>query len=252
MVKILLCAGLGGIMPTLCRLAASYGDGTGPTSLSLQLIYGLALFFVIGGAVALVLGESDFKKAFMLGISAPAFIASTYSAATQGRNVPVATAPMPASPSGRLYDPAGNLERLFGIGEAIAAEPASTLAPVVLAPSRWSGHLTVQSNISSATRGYAIDPVELRFEGEGGSLLSSVVLDPKVTSTVSIPAGARSIIASIDGQQRRVELPPGALSSATLKLTIDTSHFADLQWALGSNRPVRVEGLSVMLADLAR
>src|SRR5438876_12272067 len=117
MIKILIGAGIGGTLPTLCRLAAAYSVGANPPfGPGVYIAFGL--FFIIGMAVAFGLQESELKKAFVLGIAGPAILTSTFNAASQGKPpaVPAVTPPVTQRP-----DPhAGSLALLFGIGDASA------------------------------------------------------------------------------------------------------------------------------------
>lgn len=51
MIKLLAVAGIGGTLPTLCRLAATYSVNPATQMPEVGLFVGLALFFLIGMAV---------------------------------------------------------------------------------------------------------------------------------------------------------------------------------------------------------
>ena len=241
MFKILAAAGIGGTLPTLCRIAAAYGTGGDPPH-SLGVCVAVGLFFIIGMAVAFGLGESEAKKAFVLGIAAPAIVTSTYNSVEQGK---LATAPLPNPPMTRRLDPpTGFLALLIGVSDA-TAQPISD-APVSTSAPEEGARLHVTSNVTTSG-GYPIDPLEVRFLSAAGVVLASTVVDPRVASTVGVPSGARSVVTAIDGQATTTQLPSTPFNSANLKVNIDTSHVSDFLWALGSNRRVRIEGVKASL-----
>lgn len=246
MSKILIAAGIGGTLPTLCRIAAAYGTGGDPPH-SLGVCAAVGLFFIIGMAVAFGLGESEAKKAFVLGIAAPAIVTSTYNSVEQGK---VATAPVANPPIARRLDPpTGFLALLIGVSDAnaqpISPPPASASAP------QEGARLHVTSNVTTSG-GYPIDPLEVRFLSASGVVLASAVVDPRAASNVAVPSGARSVVAAINGQSATTQLPSTPFNSANLKVNIDTSHVSDFLWALGSNRRVRIEGVKASLDSVVQ
>jgi len=86
----LIAAGIGGISPYLVTLARDlvtskatqhFSDFVSPL-----FFVGLLLLALIGAAVCFLLQEADLKKAFVLGISAPALITSTLTSANSSGN----------------------------------------------------------------------------------------------------------------------------------------------------------------------
>ena len=70
---ILFAAAFGGISPNLLRLAVSL-MGENPRLPELTYLLGLSIFAIMGAVVAWIWEETDFKKAFYLGIGLPALI----------------------------------------------------------------------------------------------------------------------------------------------------------------------------------
>lgn len=70
---ILFAAAFGGISPNLLRLAVNL-MGENPVLPELTYVVGLAIFALMGSIVAWIWEETDFKKAFYLGIGLPAVI----------------------------------------------------------------------------------------------------------------------------------------------------------------------------------
>src|SRR5208282_9834 len=86
----LLAAAIGGISPYLVTLAGKFLTSTANQHFSdfvTPLFFaGLVILALIGAAVSFFLQETDLKKAFVLGISAPALITSTVKSANSSGN----------------------------------------------------------------------------------------------------------------------------------------------------------------------
>jgi hypothetical protein len=248
MSKILIAAGIGGTLPTLCRLAATYSVGNDPPP-GVGIYIAIGLFAIIGMAVAFGFGESELKKAFVLGIAGPAIVTSTFNAVSQAKVNSNSTPPTAAAPH---HDTVlGGVSLLFGIYEASATStPAIRLAQTSPDSTSKSRQLAVVPNVSRAASGRLNDPIELQFFSDTGAVLHSTVIDSKFKSTVPVPAGARSVAAIIDGKGSTTKLPSSPFESARLNLKIDTSRTSEFLWALGSDRRVRVEGVSASLDNV--
>ncbi len=70
----LLFAGVGGMMPTISKLASSYVTDPSNPLPEIGLFVGLLLFFLIGAILAWVFSETNVKQAFILGVCAPGII----------------------------------------------------------------------------------------------------------------------------------------------------------------------------------
>src|SRR4029077_7539799 len=101
----LIIAAAGGACPTLVALANKLliippGRHMSDFIQFPGLLLGMLLLAGLGGLVALVFQETDLRKAFVLGISAPAFITSAISTAQNS-----ATGPATSLPSSKLPSP---------------------------------------------------------------------------------------------------------------------------------------------------
>lgn len=249
MLRVLIAAGIGGTLPTLCRLAATYSvSDPMPPLPAVGLYVALALFFVIGMAVAFGFGETDLKKAFMLGIAAPAIVTSIVNAASEAREN--ATRPHDAAPSmTRAADP---VSRLLGISAAYAQEPATSFPQNQTDSRNTPTQLTISTNLSGTGAGFSSAPVEIRFLSATGVLLESAALSPKLISTLTVPSQARLVQIVIAGKTTSVALPADTIVSAHLTLNIETGRTSDFLWALGSNQRASVKSVSASISDVVR
>ncbi len=260
MFKVLVAAGIGGTLPTLCRLAAAYSVGGDPP-FGFQVYVALGLYFMIGMAVVFGMGESELRKAFGLGIAAPAIVASIVNGATTPAKSSGAASGSPPTTELRYTHP-DSLALLLGIGDAQAHGPSANQAQAQSLTGDDRPQVRVTSNLGRGATGaqaqtdvspaYAIDPVALRFMSASGVVLESTWVDPRVAATVPVPPGATSVEAALDGKVSAAKLPSTPFKFVDLRLNIDTSRFSDFLWALGATRPVRVEGVSVSIANVAQ
>ena len=87
---IVLAAGVGGTASNLVDLAQIW-TGRNPWIPGYIYYVGMLIFFGLGATIALIFGETNYRKAFLLGVSLPALIAA---AQTQsGRDIQAAEAP---------------------------------------------------------------------------------------------------------------------------------------------------------------
>lgn len=77
-----LIAGLGGMLPTLCRLASANAANPETFILSPGYLSAIGLYFVIGSIVCVGFQETRRREAFTLGIAAPAIISSVLTGAS--------------------------------------------------------------------------------------------------------------------------------------------------------------------------
>ncbi|HEY4367483.1 MAG TPA: hypothetical protein VGN07_09660 [Steroidobacteraceae bacterium] len=263
MLKILIAAGIGGTLPTLCRLAATYSVSENAPPPAIGLYIALGLFFVIGMAVAFGFDESNLKKAFILGIAGPAIVTSTFTAVSEAKTaepqVPASTSPPVTSGSG-----SASMARLFGISDAQAqvtqgATRPSNQLPGQLPgqqpgqqPGQVPGQLTISTNLSGTGAGYSSAPIELQFKSPDGVVVGSTAVSPKLDSTVQVPAGASSIDAFINGKTTSAKLPEDAFESARLNVNIMATRTNDFLWALGSNKRATVQAVSASVDNVVR
>lgn len=79
-------AGFGGILPSLCKLASASATSPHVHVIALGHIVALAMYFVISAILCFGMNERRRKEAFILGIAAPAIIASFASGMHQKPN----------------------------------------------------------------------------------------------------------------------------------------------------------------------
>jgi hypothetical protein len=250
MTKLLLAAGVGGALPTLCRLAATYSVGNDPPP-GVGIYIALGLFAIIGMAVAFGFGETELKKAFVLGIAGPAIVTSTFNAVSQAKTN--SNSAQPTAAVKHVDAVFGGVLSLLGVDAANAA-PTQTirLAQTTAIAASVTAKLDVVSNLTGTDSGDLIDPVIVRFFSDNRDVLGSTAIDPKGRATVPVPEGARSVATIVGDKVRLTKLPPIPFTSARLNIIIETSRTSDFLWALGSSRRVRVEEVSASLDNVTR
>jgi hypothetical protein len=89
---IFLLGALGGILPTIARLATVYANAPDTPAPAIGVLYAALGFAIIGGVIALTTQTADIRSAIFAGISAPAIISGVASGIDQAR-------PSPATPA---------------------------------------------------------------------------------------------------------------------------------------------------------
>jgi hypothetical protein len=243
-IRILIAAGIGGTLPTLCRLAAAYSVNPDQAAPAIGSYIAVGLFFVIGMAVAFGFDESQLRKAFALGIAGPAIVTSIFSGASQTHGTVT-----------------GNVNRstleqissVFGIADAHADVRALHLAQTVSAGMNASDRsqlIVVPSLIGSGVMPQGMS-IGLTFLTSTGEVLALTPVSPSLKSTVNVPVGATAVRAAIGGAVTTVQLPPMAFQSAQLSLNMATSPSNDFLWALGSTRHSEIRTLSAAISNVS-
>lgn len=163
MYKILIAAGLGGTLPILRRLGASYNIIPTQPRPALGVYLALILFFAIGMAVAYRFQESKIQKAFTLGIAAPGIVTSIFSGASPSQVQPGQATDSGTAVQGKTSARTSMLE-LLGVGEAHAQTdgPTSGRSGPPAATATPEKQLIVQpSNLGQTWTNSG--PVELKF-----------------------------------------------------------------------------------------
>ena len=120
-----------GIAPNVMNMAKEM-IGPDPNIPSWVYLFGLALFFSLGGIVALIFGEKNLPKAFFLGLGLPALIASAQVGGPP--NYPVSE-PSDSPASSKFFSPSSVYAEEKGNDNGPSEEP----------PSGDHGQLTIMS-----------------------------------------------------------------------------------------------------------
>ncbi|HTU68617.1 MAG TPA: hypothetical protein VMF52_21940 [Steroidobacteraceae bacterium] len=223
--------GLGGLMPTLVKIAPIYASNQAADPPALGLYIALGIFAVFGVVAVAAFQETVFLKALALGIAAPGILTNAVAAKDEIAASRSLTQHTSQTEDGDL------LGRLFGVSSAYA----QTVAP---RPASASSRITVVPQLTGAPREYAVKPVTLAFVGVDGSVLGSSNVDVRSTPTLEVPRGATSVRALSDGKATEIRLPAGGYSSAELGLAINVAPGSDFSWALGGTRKANVQSIN--------
>jgi hypothetical protein len=214
---------LGGIMPSLLRLAASLsGDVNAPLP-GLAIALGIAAYGIVGATLAIVLGKTSTYDAFVTGIAAPALLASMIHGATDDtQNHQTTRQSLQAAPAHvSIGIPA------WQIITSALAQPAPTGGP---GPS-----VTIYPKVT----GGMPTEVEIRIEAQmnaGNKVPVETLRNVSAPQTVKLPPNTKAVW--IGGQQVNLKGPNTAVD---LNATTRPSFGSGVLFALGGPRPQRVE-----------
>jgi hypothetical protein len=210
---IAIAAGVGGVAPNLVHLGHTFLNES-PNVPGFLYYIGVGIFFVLGAVVALIFSETDFRKAFFLGVSLPAFIAA---AQTQSQ---IRT----QSPGAR---PASAFSKLIAGAHAQQPDPRTLLAP--------------KTASSGAAQNIVIKPVSdcVRcdlwfFDAKGKVLERKAVKATLQDTTVAVPEGATTFgIWNETINPAVVPLSKSPVTVQTYELKVKRNAWNDLKRGLG-------------------
>jgi hypothetical protein len=214
---------LGGALPTLGKIAGTYGANFDAPSPEISgVVIAVALYAVIGSVVSRAMGNPDIKQALFSGIAAPAVVISIVAGASDSKSVTPNTHVSGIS----LFSSAFAQPAMPG-----AATPALTRK--------------IEIKVQAATP-YPVNGVIQISAKEGDKLTSvgSVQISANSGQTsVQIPTGPTTLVfTSASGAKAQVAV--NTETSVLVTITPSTSAASDLKWALGSQRVLDIGALS--------
>lgn len=237
MLGIFIAGGIGGLMPTLVKMAPVYIQDDGTPLPAAGFYLGLSIFFVIGAIVALASKETDFGKAILLGIAAPGIVTNFLAGKAEGAQIaqPVAAHDIDAN---QIFS------ALMGTGPALA-QSTTTIAPT---PSANSPQLKVVPHVTGSK--VKLKPLKLQFFSADGAVLLTRDVDARHETTLEVPIGASLVRTTSDGKSTDARLPANQYSDADLNLDLQVAKGNDLMWAFGAPRKAKVESLFSKLGNV--
>ena len=205
----------GGIMPTLANLATTYVAIPDTPMPAWGLVFGLALFALIGGGVALTNTSREVRQAIFAGIAAPAIMTSVIAGSTEG---------------------GGGRRKAEFISAAHAqtqpqTDSSSSVKMIYFSPSvtggvNLAGEIPVTAQVQRAGK---LENITL---GEIRTLEAS--------SAISVPAGIDQVF--VMGNPVKVS---GPVTQSWLSVTTKPTVLGDFWWSMGGQRKFAVQDLTV-------
>jgi hypothetical protein len=212
----LLWGAVGGMLPTLGRIAGTYGANfDAPPPALLGVMIALGLYGIIGSVVARAIGNVEVRQCLFAGIAAPAIVVSVLAGASDAAR-----------------NPAGGAGSRTGLlaSAALAQEPSS---PGAETPAPQSKTVTFDTVVQG---GASVDgSVHITAHGGAGGPMqigTFPVRQSNQTFSVNVPESTNAI--SVDGKQ--VQLAPTGHTNLTLSITPKSTVGTDFLWALGAKR----------------
>lgn len=206
--SVFLVGGFGGIAPTMLRIGVDLSQHHGSVAeINASILVGMAIFFIMGGAVAAIWKEGDLKKVFYIGLGLPSLITVATSTAT----TPQARAEL------RL----------------------KTTAVLAMSSLRFQ-------IVSQKGQLEIVLPPEVGYSGAAVTFYGArnlVTVPINARSAISIPGDAREVIITTQSAQSdRIALREASATSLTvLRLSAEKDPFYGLRYALGvHSKPFRL------------
>jgi hypothetical protein len=226
--SILLWGAVGGSLPTLGKIAGTYGANfDAPLPNILGVVIAVTLYSLIGSVVSRAVGNPDVKQALFAGIAAPAIVVSVITGASDGRTH-TANANPAAKRDGYFISSAYAQTppaRQSGATRQILIETQST-APV-------TGNIDVYATVPAATGNGTVNK-QVGTVSVNQSYQRQPVEVPENATSLTFSSGpASASLPNTSDDNDRVQL----------KLTPQPSGGKDLFWALGGKRQFDIGGI---------
>jgi len=230
----LIFAGLGGTMPTLCKLASTYATNPDTDPPRLGLYIGLLLFFVIGSILASAFSEADLKKAFIIGVSAPGIITNISAGVSEAYDK-----------EAKLYD------RIVSTAYAAEIEAPNNMPPVqntnpprkiiVDTYSKGGSSNETQYNFMVAVKDQNRQERIVGIFGEQTNKSNS--RNNKINNSFELPTNAKEIVIYAKGFTKVIPVPNNQFTTAKIALVFYAQTKNDFLWAIGAKRGFEVTNI---------
>ena len=228
---------LGGALPTLATLASTYVANPSEPFPALGLYFGLALWAIIGGAVALTNSTPEMRQAIFAGMAAPAILMNVISGATEAN--------MQRKIVG-LWPQVTVALGVLGFGQIQPANAAEVTPSEISSSGIVTGKGTALMISAEVFGGRPVNvdiPVvaEVMKAGKTESISVGSIKGLWGTSAFSVPDGTMRL--TVYGKEVPLVSPV-----TDVNITVNTSPTAlsDFWWALGAPRTYAIDDVSVM------
>jgi hypothetical protein len=226
------CGAVGGMSPTVAKLAATYAAAPETPPPGFGLLIGLLLFAFLGGIVGLAFGQLQFRQAFIAGIAAPGIITNVLAGTSLQQTAPPVRTPVAVV--SEPTDPPAPAPLTRGIATA-QAQPATAAAQSITIVPRVTGGLPQKIEIP-------VTAVVAQPGGGDREVRIATITSLSTPTVVSVPPNTREL--SIQG--KRLDMTAvGAKRTIALTVVTRAGVASDLQWALGGQRSYSIQELSV-------
>jgi hypothetical protein len=233
----LLLAGVGGLLPTLSKIAASFAAQPDQPLPHWHILVALAIFFIIGVCLNIPYNkENDFAKAVVVGIAAPALITNIIAGATN--------APTKNTTAGNN---SASIFSLHAVAQERSTSPGATSVPDPRS-NPTSDHIQINL-IAIPTGKYGFpgvtQPLRVSYTTADGQSQTAGEVSPGGKASFIVPASAREIrVMALSGASAAAPIPS---NSRTVNITAEISIAPknDFLWALGARREGAVREISL-------
>ncbi|KZN30043.1 hypothetical protein N480_03605 [Pseudoalteromonas luteoviolacea S2607] len=231
----LLLAGVGGMIPTMSRLASTYVTDPMTPLPEPGLFFGLGLFFVIGVILAYAFSETNVRQAFIIGVCAPGIITNIV-AGVQEANTNVSWFNgVPFISSAYAQDLKAPRETEFLEQEPV--EPLLRLKNKVVSGSEWD----------AKTTSYSVTAIL----ADGSTKSIGRFPAKSLTQELLLPISADKLLISAGRISQTIPLPTEPFSSIELKSDLVYSNKKnDFLWALGAKRETQLSSFHVNIHNV--
>ncbi|MQX37114.1 hypothetical protein [Roseospira navarrensis] len=223
-------AAIGGMLPTLSRIAGTYVSNPGNPLPEIGLLVGLAIFALIGIVLCIAFRQTELRQALIVGISAPGIVTNIVGGLSDGQGRAEAEAEVAALSRTVEQPTAAVMPGGLFIASAHAKDPVFTRESAVQPAS------TRQAVIQYSQKGLASSTPILVYAntaGRGGAERLGVL---GRVSSVAIPHDTVSLSFRSGSLTKTVDVPDSGSFVVTVQVVSKATWGQDLLWALGKQR----------------
>ena len=237
----LLLAGVGGMIPTISRMASTYVTDPSTPLPEPGLFLGLFLFFIIGSVLALAFSETNLRQAFIIGVCAPGIITNIVA----GMN------------DARYADHAALQIDLPSVSTAYAQAKPPALGPDTVSVNNASRppstrRIRIYSEVIGASpwdkTKIPLNIVAIEKDGTKNLVAQFSAFQKRTDFTVPIKSSSLSINAG--GFPSLVLLPDVNFSRAVIITKVRVEGKNDFLWALGAKRKPHIVSVESHVSDV--
>lgn len=242
MLQIIFFGAFGGMAPTLMKLASTYVAHPGPMP-AITVLLGLSLYAIIGGGIAIALGEQNMRGALFAGIAAPALITNAITGAqddgAKGQQAKVSVsliAPAYAESLGHdrvAYNFTSEVAKLNRLSAPILQANKSV---TIFGPSVATSPTTVDvCFLDQENAKAALSPAD---DGKNVMCSKQVQLTAKSGTSETLQAPPETAAVSVAGKPIVLDKP---LNPVGLTVEKRPTFLNDFLWSLGGKRALSAE-----------
>jgi hypothetical protein len=230
----LILAGVGGVIPTISRLASTYVSDPSTPMPEPGLYFGLLLFFVIGAVLAFAFSETNMRRAFILGVCAPGIITNIVAGVNDAKSSSQISF-LDITPS---FVSSAYAQDSVSIPSGVGVDTVETIPGTA----SFTKKIVVNINLSGGgawdMKNISIMVIAIDKDGSKKNIAGFPAYQRSLE--VGIPDSTTAVHIRAAGFTNQINLPNENFTKAEINTQVRVEGKHDFLWALGAKRRPRV------------